>query len=179
METGQKGVLTPEQVAQMQSHNPPGTPVAPAAPAAPIAPVAPIPTNTVNRPKRPPRPNIAVKQTPVVDTVIEQELVAKKEEVVEVTKSVQKDIIVKPAVNQDGETYFFFESNDNEVMEMDLITFREKGEETRYLALSIFGAEITEDPNKAPVQQYTSLTIRSKEEFEKLKKFISQLNWTD
>ena len=181
MDTGQKGSLNAEQIAQMQSHTSAGVPVvAPVIPDAPVAQPNVAPAKPILRkPKGPQQPPIVKKKQQ------EQRAAAKKTEpevVVETAKASDKISpapVVQLPLPENGETYFYFETDEEEVMEMDLITYREKGAETRYLALSIFGTEVSTDPAKQLTIQHTSLTIRSKEEFEKLKAFISQLNWND
>lgn len=59
------------------------------------------------------------------------------------------------------------------VMEIDLISFREKGVESRYLSINTVGAG--EDGN----QSSTLLSIGNETDFNKFKKFISGLNWND
>jgi len=170
METGQKGALTPEQIAQLQNSGTfnegvaatPGVAQPPVVP----APAAPTPRQTTPRinPIRPVKP----KSVPVVET-----------------QEVQKKATTSSDKSYNGKTYFFFEGvkrenePDSDAMEMDLVTFRERGTETRYLSVSIYGTEVVADANKVPDRQYTSLIIETKEEFEKLKEFISNLNWDD
>lgn len=74
-------------------------------------------------------------------------------------------------------TYFLFsDKNSGCSLELDLVTFREKGEETRYLSFLLNGIDTSQSP---PVPQSSRLTIESKEEFEKIKNFFAQLNWED
>lgn len=72
------------------------------------------------------------------------------------------------------ETYFCFEDVDAGNLEIDLITFREKGVETRYLSLLFSGLDVRQNP---PIQQEAYLNIESKEEFERIKAFFAQLEW--
>jgi len=78
----------------------------------------------------------------------------------------------------DAETYFEFKAKNNSKLEFDLVTFREKGVETRYLSISINWPR-TLNGNKEAEYDKTMITIGSKEDFEELKKFIGQLNWGD
>ena len=59
------------------------------------------------------------------------------------------------------------------VIEIDLISFREKGEENRYLSFDVVGA--------APdgVQNETNVSISNEQDFDSFKEFISNLNWND
>ena len=79
---------------------------------------------------------------------------------------------------QETNTYMNLETKNSEggvtgIMEIDLISFRERGEESRYLAINATGAGT--DGN----QSETIISIRNEEEFNRLKAFISQLNWND
>lgn len=58
-------------------------------------------------------------------------------------------------------------------LEFDLITFREKGQEARYLSVSFAGIDITKEP---PVAQEAFVNI-DEEGFKKIKKFFEQLEW--
>ena len=74
------------------------------------------------------------------------------------------------------ETYFSFTDTSANNLEIDLITFREKGVETRYLSFLFKGYDTTQNP---PIPQESFLNIESKEDFQNLKNFFSQLNWED
>ena len=76
----------------------------------------------------------------------------------------------------DCDTYFSFAEKNGSNLEIDLITFREKGIETRYLSIMLNGQDVRQDP---PTPQSAFLSIDSKEEFEKLKSFFVQLEWED
>ena len=86
----------------------------------------------------------------------------------------QQRLMQAPA--QDCQTYFSYENEDSGSLEIDLIAFREKGLETRYLSLQFSGFDIRQNP---PVPQDAFLNIDSKEEFERLKSFFAQLDWED
>ncbi len=80
-------------------------------------------------------------------------------------------------VNKKGcQTYFSYDSKNGGKIEIDLITFREKGVETRYLSILAFGY----DPNEAQPEPHRAfLSISDKEGFENIKSFFDQLNWED
>lgn len=59
------------------------------------------------------------------------------------------------------------------VIEIDLISFREKGQESRYLSINTLGA------GQDGVQSETIISINNEMDFKKLKDFISNLNWND
>ncbi len=75
-------------------------------------------------------------------------------------------------------TYFRMETKNTEgqisgILEIDLISFREKGEESRYV--KIFSVGAAEDGN----QSETNLSIDNEGDFNRFKKFVSELNWND
>ena len=171
METGQKGALTPEQIAQIQNHGTADMPV----------PVMPPVENT-----QPTAPVASPRQTPRISPIRPTKPQTKVSNITTSTAETPKVSNLSGEVKSyNGKTYFFFEGekkeeeDDSEAMEMDLVTFRERGTETRYLSVSIYGTEVVGDANKIPERQYTSLIIDNKEDFEKLKEFISNLNWDD
>ena len=63
--------------------------------------------------------------------------------------------------------------NENSTLEFDLIAFRQKGEEARYLSVTFSGMDITKDP---PVAQEAFVNI-DEEGFKKIKAFFEQLEW--
>ena len=63
--------------------------------------------------------------------------------------------------------------NENASIEFDLVTFRQKGEEARYLAVSFTGLDITKDP---PIEQEAFINL-GEEDFKKIKSFFEQLEW--
>jgi hypothetical protein len=87
---------------------------------------------------------------------------------------VQQRLIQNPS--QECETYFCYQDESAGNLEIDLITFREKGVETRYLSLLFSGLDVRQNP---PVPQEAFLNIESREEFEKIKAFFAQLDWED
>jgi len=59
------------------------------------------------------------------------------------------------------------------VLDIDLISFRERGQESRYLSINSFGAD--REGNQSEARIY----INNEEDFNRLKEFISNLNWND
>ena len=59
------------------------------------------------------------------------------------------------------------------VIEIDLISYREKGEESRYLSVSAVGVDSSGEPSN------TFISIDNEADFNRLKMFISDLNWND
>lgn len=58
-------------------------------------------------------------------------------------------------------------------LEFDLVTFRQKGKEERYLSVSFYGFNI----NKEPVETQEAFINIGEEEFAKIKSFFSNLEW--
>ena len=83
---------------------------------------------------------------------------------------------VKKTLEEPCQTYFALQDEEAGNLEIDLITFREKGLETRYLSLVFSGIDVRQNP---PVPQEAFLNIESKEAFEALKDFFAQLDWED
>jgi hypothetical protein len=83
--------------------------------------------------------------------------------------------VVQPSY-EDCQTYFSHQDEEGGNLEIDLITFREKGIETRYLSMVFSGLDVRQDP---PSPQSAFLNIESKEEFERIKAFFAQLEWED
>ena len=140
MKTGRKGTLTPEQLAQIRQYGN-GTQVA-------EAPQQPNNVKHINN-----------------DVPLKQEEIA-NEEVYENNAS-NLDYEEKKL---DTQTYFEYTASNKSKLELDLITFREKGVETRYLSIAIAWPEMPSG---------TMISIGSKEEFERFKEFVAQLNWGD
>lgn len=59
------------------------------------------------------------------------------------------------------------------VLEIDLISFRERGRESRYLSVNLIG--MGQDGN----QSDTTISIGNEQDFNKFKQFIANLNWND
>lgn len=153
--TGNKGALTPEQLAQLQKHK-----VAqPATQGVAQQPAVQKQANTT------PKPVAQVVQQQPVQPVQQQE----EENVVYAPSEVE-------ITEADGETYFKYQDKDGGSFEVDLVTFREKGRETRYLSLALTGFDMNQDP---PTPQQAFLSIGSREAFDALKNFFSRLNWED
>jgi len=81
-----------------------------------------------------------------------------------------------PKEIESSKTYFKCGTEESGILEIDLVTFRERGNETRYLAFKFSGIDARQDP---PVPQEAFLDIANEEEFKKLKQFFSELNWRD
>lgn len=88
----------------------------------------------------------------------------------------QRFASVPSPVIEECDTYFSYEDEAGGNLEVDLITFREKGMETRYLSILFSGVDVRQNP---PVPQQAYLNIESREEFESLKSFFTQLDWED
>jgi type VI protein secretion system component Hcp len=69
--------------------------------------------------------------------------------------------IIKP-----GQTYICLDSEDGTKFEIDLITYREKGQQVKYLSISFT------DANK----NVASLSL-NQESFDTVKSFFKQLDW--
>ena len=61
-------------------------------------------------------------------------------------------------------------------LEIDLKTYRERGEEIRYVSILFSGFDVREEEQK---RQEAFFNITSKEDFEIIKDFFSKLNWED
>jgi len=88
----------------------------------------------------------------------------------------EQQVIQKPKGG--GGTYFTLQAKDESgsvtgVIEIDLISFRERGEESRFLSINVDGSGVNND------RSTTKMSIGSEEEFNRLKEFISQLSWND
>lgn len=59
------------------------------------------------------------------------------------------------------------------VLEIDLISFRERGQESRYLSINVVGA------GQDGGQSDTTISIDNEIDFIKFKEFVSKLNWND
>jgi len=66
------------------------------------------------------------------------------------------------------------EDQNDSLIEMDLVYVRQKGKEERFLKIELSGHNIT-DPSRP--NQYAIKVVNTKEEFEKLKSFFTQLEW--
>ena len=79
---------------------------------------------------------------------------------------------------EDTKTYIRLETKNSEgqlsgVIEIDLISFRERGQESRYLSINTVGA------GQDGSQSETNISIGNEEDFNRFKKFVSELNWND
>lgn len=86
--------------------------------------------------------------------------------------------VAKAASPEETKTYIRLETKNPEgevsgVLEIDLISFRERGQESRYLSINTVGAG--QDGN----QTDTTISIDNEADFKRFKDFISNLNWND
>ena len=88
----------------------------------------------------------------------------------------QEDISVETLMENKKKTYYSAGNEDSGIMEIDLVTFREKGSETRYIGIGFYGLNVKVDP---PVKQEAFYNIETEREFNELKTFITNLNWND
>jgi hypothetical protein len=158
METGYKGDLTPEQIMALQKHGVPNP-------------------NEINsfakkqpvqqQVQQPQQVQQQVKTVPPVRNIrkMEKPITKRQEEVEEVYNN---------NFYEDSGTYFKIEEEEIGSMELDLISYREKGREERYLNIVVDGFR---EEDYAPVRALFS--IGSKDSFEKFKNFVSKLNWED
>jgi len=88
------------------------------------------------------------------------------------------ETVAKAANPEETKTYIRLETKNPEgevsgVLEIDLISFRERGQESRYLSINTIGAG--QDGN----QTDTTISIDNEADFKRFKDFISNLNWND
>jgi hypothetical protein len=81
-------------------------------------------------------------------------------------------------VYSDANTYMRLETKTADgqtagVFEIDLISFREKGQESRYLSVNTLGTSQEGESSN------TVISINNEADFNKFKEFISNLNWND
>jgi hypothetical protein len=111
--------------------------------------------------------------TPVVQAPPEPPPLAPRVE----TQSVQVDhsheIEEIPIVQT--ETYISLGDKTQGIVEFDLMSHREKGQEVRYLHIQVRGFSLDEKGSSAN----TYMAIQSKDDFERIKKFFSTLKWED
>jgi hypothetical protein len=79
---------------------------------------------------------------------------------------------------EESNTFFRIETKNADgqvsgIIEVDLISFRERGQESRFLSVNTEGADGEGNSSK------TSINIDNEADFNKFKQFISQLNWND
>lgn len=124
----------------------------------------------------------STKTTPQIPKVTQQPAVPIRRTVVQATPQPQpttQTVVSQPVTqhsNQECQTYFSYQDEQGGNLEIDLITFREKGVETRYLSMLFSGQDVRQNP---PVLQEAFLNIESREEFERIKTFFAQLDWED
>ncbi len=71
-----------------------------------------------------------------------------------------------------NQTYLSLGDEDSGLIEIDLVTMRQKNEEVRYLGFTFTGVNI-----KTNEKQEGYITLESKEQFDTLKNFFAQLEW--
>jgi hypothetical protein len=86
--------------------------------------------------------------------------------------------VAAPENNNSVETYIKLETKNSEgqvsgILEIDLISFRERGTESRYLSVNLVGS------GKDGNQSDTTISIDNETDFNRFKSFISNLNWND
>ena len=91
-----------------------------------------------------------------------------------VSSSVESDVEPTP----DSDTYMNLQCKNTAgevsgILDIDLISFRERGKESRYLSISSVGSDASGS------QSESRIYINNREDFDKLKAFISNLNWND
>lgn len=72
------------------------------------------------------------------------------------------------------ETYIMVGNDESGYVEFDLVAFREKGEESRYLVTKLTSIDSSSEENQ---KSEFYISIDSEEEFNKMKSFFSQLEW--
>lgn len=115
-------------------------------------------------PNAQPQPQVntagAVNQSPVEQVVQNMQPVESN-----TTQNQTKTYIRLETKNINGQT--------SGILEIDLISFRERGVESRYLSINAVGS------GQNGAQSDTVLSIDNEADFNKFKKFISELNWND
>ena len=81
------------------------------------------------------------------------------------------------SILQNNQTYVRIGDENNGFLEFDLVTFREKGTETRYISVIVHGFSIPENQNEESKPTRTQINISTEEQFLAFKKFIQQLDW--
>jgi hypothetical protein len=62
-------------------------------------------------------------------------------------------------------------------VEFDLMSYRQKGNEVRYLSLQVRGFSMDDDSKGKETNAY--ITITDKDDFERIKSFFTALKWED
>jgi FtsZ-interacting cell division protein ZipA len=81
------------------------------------------------------------------------------------------------SVQQKNATYFFAGNEQDGFIELDLVSQRYKGEESRYLSVFLNGFSFNEQ--NETVNTTTAINIKTEEDFNNFKEFVSNLNWND
>jgi hypothetical protein len=76
-------------------------------------------------------------------------------------------------MENNNSSYYLKIGDETATLEFDLITFRQKGQEEKYLSISFNGVDITKDP---PVSQEAFVNI-DEDGFKAIKNFFQQLEW--
>lgn len=115
-----------------------------------------------------------------------QQVVAKVEEqqaqTPQVPQTVEQNNQQEPVHqnNEQKETYLKLVNKEGDealaTLEIDLKTYRERGEEVRYVSILFSGLDTREE---TPKPQEAFFNITSKEDFNFIKDFWSKLNWED
>lgn len=123
----------------------------------------------------------SVKRTPQVEQVQPPQAVHVQPEPqvvapVQPAPSVQQgEIMVSEIPIVQTDTYISVGNKTEGIVEFDLMSHREKGQEVRYLHIQVRGLSL--DDKGSPSNTYMAIT--NKEEFEQIKSFFSTLKWED
>lgn len=109
---------------------------------------------------------------------------SKHSQIVESNIVSTQNVTVKPNTNinygvlSETNTYIMLETKNPDgqvsgIIEIDLISFREKGQESRYVSIK------TSSAGQDGVQNDTIISIDNEQDFKRFKDFISNLNWND
>jgi len=90
----------------------------------------------------------------------------------------KENIVDNISQENSAQTYMKLETKNDKgelsgVLEIDLISFRERGQESRYLSIDATGV------GRDGQQSDTTISINNEKDFNNFKEFISNLNWND
>lgn len=90
------------------------------------------------------------------------------------------DSITPEKFVENSSTYMRLETKNSEeqisgIIDIDLISYRERGQESRYLSINMNGINMEANG----IQSQVSISIDKESDFNILKEFISNLNWND
>lgn len=112
----------------------------------------------------PPKPTQPVVTAPVVTHQV----------VAPVVQKVSKNIDNEDLNNVLGDTYLKIVDGDGGgILEFDLVSHRQRGEEKRYLSIRVIGV----DEDDSSITNKTLMTISSQATFDTLKEFFTRLDW--